>query len=295
MGVYSEKMKNEAINRLGILERNFGLNPNVRKYFIDNRLYYSYLTAGGFMGSIDTIQYDPRYEEIVRKFEKENGCLVYHVIESDNMLSLLFVSDNEDIWSDERPNTSGIKAHVVNINDKSSEDGYIKLDVLQGALRRRDNIVYESLEGRNNNSEDINTEVVERIKILEKCGMLTDLNVANIFLEEGDICFSKRMTLYGNDICIVNRISEIPQYEALKNWLERQLPDFSFYYMMVSDDNRLAFLFVSGDNNSWEYERENLYDSTALAYVIDINDKTVSSEEIYFEMISGGPFFVDTV
>ena len=55
-----ERKKTEALERLSQLEKLYGLNPKVRKYFAEGKLYYSYIT-GGVIGSIDTITYDPRF------------------------------------------------------------------------------------------------------------------------------------------------------------------------------------------------------------------------------------------
>lgn len=87
-----ETMKQEALERLHQLETLYGLNPKVARYFAEGRLYYSYLTGGGYLGSIDTITYDERYEKIARSFEEQTSALVYHAIEYQNTLSLLFVS-----------------------------------------------------------------------------------------------------------------------------------------------------------------------------------------------------------
>lgn len=51
------------------------------------QIYYSYLTAGGWIGSIDKLEYDKRYPEIVAECEKKYNCLVYHVIESGSFMS----------------------------------------------------------------------------------------------------------------------------------------------------------------------------------------------------------------
>ena len=40
------KQKKEAISRLEKLNETLGINPNLIKYFKEDRLYYSYLTGG---------------------------------------------------------------------------------------------------------------------------------------------------------------------------------------------------------------------------------------------------------
>lgn len=77
-----EKMMKTATENIEKLISKLGLNPNVKKYFQEGKIYYSYLTAEGWIGSVDRIEYDERYPKIVATCEKEHGCLVYHAIES---------------------------------------------------------------------------------------------------------------------------------------------------------------------------------------------------------------------
>ena len=143
------EIKEEAINRINTLIEKCKLNPNVLKYFKEDKVYYSYLTAGGFMGSIDTISYDKNYENAVKDFEtKHPDYIVYHAIESitthGNLLSLLYVSCNKEESESERiESNNSIMSYVVNLdNPKLSEFGYIAIDgfMKSGALVRTDAI-----------------------------------------------------------------------------------------------------------------------------------------------------------
>lgn len=141
------EVKEEAINRIETLIEKCNLNPNVLKYFKEGKRYYSYLTAGGFLGSIDTISYDKAYEQAVKKFEtKHHDWLVYHAIESitshGKLLSLLYVSDRKEEWEFERLQSNNfIMSYVLNLdNPKLSESGCIAIDTFgeSGALVRTD-------------------------------------------------------------------------------------------------------------------------------------------------------------
>ena len=141
------EIKEEAINRIKALTEKCNLNPNILKYFNEGKVYYSYLTAGGFMGSIDTISYDKDYEKAVKDFEtKHPDCIVYHAIESitahGKLLSLLYVSSDKEDWESERlESNSSIMSYVLNIdNPDLSEFGYIAIDgfMESGALVRTD-------------------------------------------------------------------------------------------------------------------------------------------------------------
>jgi hypothetical protein len=166
-----EKMKAEALTRLEELCDEMGLNPKVFDYFNKGKLYYSYLTAGGYMGSIDTINYDKRYADAVKAIEKETGALVYHVIETqsqffnktysgaveitDNetsimycpvaetkdrnvtLLALLFVSKYEEDWETEHLDDNMIYAYVCCPDSPLDyEVSTIVLSSKQGALIR---------------------------------------------------------------------------------------------------------------------------------------------------------------
>ena len=143
------EIKEEAINRIKALTEKCNLNPNILKYFNEGKVYYSYLTAGGFMGSIDTISYDKDYEKAVKDFEtKHQDYLVYHAIESitshGKLLSLLYVSRNKENWESEiLESNNSIMSYVINLdNPKLSEFGYIAIDgfMKSGALVRTDAI-----------------------------------------------------------------------------------------------------------------------------------------------------------
>lgn len=147
MTVTKVEIKEEAINRIKTLIEKCSLNSNVLKYFKEGKVYYSYLTAGGFLGSIDTISYDKAYEQAVKKFEtKHPDYLVYHAIESitaqGKLLSLLYVSDEIEDWESERLQSDNfIMSYVLNLdNPELAEFGFIGIDTFEksGALVRTD-------------------------------------------------------------------------------------------------------------------------------------------------------------
>lgn len=137
----SKEQQAEAISRIQALTKAFDLNPNILRYFREGKLYYSYLTAGGLMSSIDKITYDPRYESAVKEFEAMFGGLVYHAIESNTgwgkMLSLLYVGGEADEWPVERPDRGRIMTYTVNLDDPDLSDfGDVEVTGVGGALIR---------------------------------------------------------------------------------------------------------------------------------------------------------------
>lgn len=81
-----EAQRKEAIARIDTLTKAFNLNPHIKDYFMDGKVYYSYITAM-VLGSIDTIEYDKRYAKVVKGFENRTHSLVYHAIELGDTLS----------------------------------------------------------------------------------------------------------------------------------------------------------------------------------------------------------------
>lgn len=134
---FIEEMKKEALRRIETLTKEFELRPNIYKYFEEGKIYYSYLIAG-ISGCIDTIHYDERYANVVAEFENKYGMLVYHVVETGNTISLLFVSDIEDDWDSERLFAGQyLLSYVYNFDyPDCSEFGDIVVGGLDGALVR---------------------------------------------------------------------------------------------------------------------------------------------------------------
>ena len=99
------------------------------------------------MGSIDTINYIPKYAEIAKEFEKQYGGLVYHAIEDGfGMLCLLYVIKNEDSWEEERPEGKYLYVNTYVFDREKLENseyevayeefGTIVCDSLDGAIVR---------------------------------------------------------------------------------------------------------------------------------------------------------------
>lgn len=128
-----EKAKKEAIERMKILK----LFKNVITDFKDD----DRLNKSEDLGFLYWL-YDEE-EEMVKKFEKEHECVVYHVILSrtniDTMYSLLYVSLDDEEWEEDRADLQNgqVLAYVVNKTDpECSEIGYIGIKPQIGGLVR---------------------------------------------------------------------------------------------------------------------------------------------------------------
>lgn len=131
-----EEKKQEGLKRLHALAVRFDLGEALEGYFREDKLYYSYAY------SMDTIQYDKRYAEAVKRFEKVYDCLVYHVIETETafgtLLSLLFVSGHRSDWKAEKLSGDRILSYsfVVENGWNTGEFGSITMAAPMGYLMR---------------------------------------------------------------------------------------------------------------------------------------------------------------
>lgn len=288
------KQIKEAMERLTMLESIYEINPKIKEYFTKGKLYYSYIT-GGFLGSIDTINYDKRYANVVKTFEEQTSYLVYHVIERGNTISLLFVSDDYNHWLEERPTSSGVMAQVINMDTYENELGFIRVDINQGALYRSNDTVYSSMPGSDvhaNGQSALDAEIVERLEILKNAGLMSDLDITKTYIREREICCSLLRSVLGTKVGVVNRISPSPKYMQLLELLQEQVA-MKLYFLMDSTENKLAFLSVSADESDWEYEKLALEKGRPFAVVVDMDEMTVRVKQIRYEMVNGGPIFVD--
>lgn len=292
-----KKQTAEAIRRLTALEGMYLLNPNIKKYFSEGRLYYSYLTGGGYIGSIDTISYDKRYEEIVKKFEAETSALVYHAVEHRNTLSLFFVSASISQWEREQPQKEGILAQVFDLDTGESRQGYIKLDVLQGAFYRRDSRVYSDPGTDRNPDEEMDpqdVEIIRRLNILKKQGLTSDLDVIDLYQRRREICLSRLEMVFGYPVGVILRSSQAEKYEKLIVQMKEQFSLTPYFAMVTNlDEFRvMAVLFLSPDPDDWEEERDALGDKEPYAVVLDFEHMSLDVKKIEYTFCNGGPVYL---
>lgn len=98
--------KEEAIRRMQAICDKYEIGNKLVEYLKEGRVYYSYVY------SMDVINYNERYANIVRAFEEEHNAYVYHAVEAfdpdcGTLLSLLYVSDIREDWKQELLGKSG--------------------------------------------------------------------------------------------------------------------------------------------------------------------------------------------
>lgn len=135
--------KQEALERLTILQKQYGLMETVLKEFKeDNTIYYSEYINQNIQGILYWVSNKDEYTEIVEEFEKKNNALVYHIISTPviyggTLLSMLYVSKNQDEWKRDREDLKdGLPlAYCINLADpEMAEVGGIQIKGANGGI-----------------------------------------------------------------------------------------------------------------------------------------------------------------
>ena len=133
-----EKQKEHAVKCIETLTKRYNLNPNLLKYFKEDKIYYTETIIPGIWASMDNITYDEKYVKAVRSFEKCYGALVYHAILTGTMFSMLYVGKDESDWEygSPTPDSDWVMAAVYDMETGDVEIGDIKLSVASQTLVR---------------------------------------------------------------------------------------------------------------------------------------------------------------
>ena len=129
-----DDQKKEAAKRLKMLIERFDLDSHILRHWKDGHLSCTFED-----GSLTLADSFPQYFELIKRFEQEYGCLVYHTVKTGPHLSLLFVDEYVQDWpffaKEEFP-AGHVIAYVYNLNDNLPEMGWIWLSAKAGALVR---------------------------------------------------------------------------------------------------------------------------------------------------------------
>ena len=138
-----ELQKQEAIERLQILQQVYKVYPNVLKeYKQDGTVYYSERVNKVYDGILYWLNNKSKYVEAVKEIENKYNIFIYHAIlnhtEYGPWLSMLYVSSEPEEWEDEKSELkSGIPyAYVYTSDELSSEFGPIEIAGINGGLTR---------------------------------------------------------------------------------------------------------------------------------------------------------------
>lgn len=139
------KQKQEATERLKILEDNYMMHKNVLKEFKqDETIYYSENLGGAFSGILYWLRNKPEFVNIVKNIEEKRNIYVYHCIlshysDDGDVLTMLYVSSDEEYWENERQELiDGCPcSYVYSFNfPQFSEFGGVTITGVNGGINR---------------------------------------------------------------------------------------------------------------------------------------------------------------
>lgn len=137
-----EDLKQECIERLKILEEQFGLLTNCRAEFKrKDTLYYSERTPlGGILYWVDNKQ---ELVDKVKEFEKDNKVKVYFCLltytEFGTLFDMLYVTDEKEYWEEEKEDLKlgYAMSNCKNLTDDMMSDfGSIAIKGMSGGIIR---------------------------------------------------------------------------------------------------------------------------------------------------------------
>ncbi len=136
------KQKQEAISRMQQLR----IMPKVIDSFRrSNRVFYSERQNQMFDAVLYWLDNNKEWDKAVKDFEKEYNVIAYHCqlthFEFGDVLSVLYVSNNEEEWQHERNELKNgyviVKCFEVSGNSAYESDiGYIKVKPSMGGIAR---------------------------------------------------------------------------------------------------------------------------------------------------------------
>ena len=134
-----EKQKQEGLERLRMLN----VLGKVRQDFAHGKLYYSERQSSIFNAVLYYVDNHPEWLDMIQKFEKKNKVMVYHAqlthLECGDILSLLYVSKDEEEWENERKDIKDgmVFAKCIDLaDDMFTEYGYIGIKPSMGGIVR---------------------------------------------------------------------------------------------------------------------------------------------------------------
>lgn len=130
--------KATAISCIEILTAKYSLNPNLLKYFMEGKVYYTEEIVPYNIASMDNITYDQKYVDIINTFEEQNDVLVYHAILKHENFCMLFIN-GKNPWYSSLPEENGVDvilAAVFNLVTKTLSMEHIAINAVGGTLIR---------------------------------------------------------------------------------------------------------------------------------------------------------------
>ena len=143
------------------------------------------------------------------------------------------------------------------------------------------------------NYSRIQDECINRLNTLKEQGLLTDIDVVELF-RKGELCVSEGVMLFGEKTGLILPVSSRPSYKkVLEDELSYLFESSCTPYFVISQQTSfgrlLSVFYVSHDEDEWDDERHMLEERRPLAIVYNFEEDYDEVGQIEYEMFSGGP------
>lgn len=139
---------------------------------------------------------------------------------------------------------------------------------------------------------DLKEECLYRLNLLKEQGLLTDVNVIDLFKDEDTICVSEANRILDMIIGVVMPINQKTIYMKAYNKLLNEYCDVTPYFAMAQNTSfgmMVSFLYVGSNSEYWESEKRDLMNKEPFAYVYNFDEDSLEVGGINFEFFNGGP------
>ena len=120
-----DKLKHEAIERMKILKLS---NQIINDFIVNNELYIC--NVGKNTKIISMAE-----KSIVKKIEQDYNVKVYYLVQYQNILYFLYITDNQQEWEQERQNLKNGYAEVIYIIKANGTVGLLT-DETTGSIKK---------------------------------------------------------------------------------------------------------------------------------------------------------------
>lgn len=135
-----ERQKEQELKCINTLKRTFRLNSDITEACLNDDILYSLALKyqNRRWAICCPVAGHEEFSRIVREFEVKFGTYVYHCLVNGDLLTMLYVGQNEDDWPCLCPvlNETVVYAAVYNTNYILVEFGHVQLDRLSRTLIR---------------------------------------------------------------------------------------------------------------------------------------------------------------
>lgn len=135
-------------------------------------------------------------------------------------------------------------------------------------------------------------EAKKRINLLVEQGMRTDLNLISM-LENGEICFCQPMNLMGNIVGVIIPLSKNSDLLKITKDFVKKYNNKLFPYLVLSMNTQygqvVTILYVSGNEDEWEYDKTEMNNKQVCAYSLFVEDQEDEIGYIGYDIFEGGP------